>query len=176
MKKIYYSLIILITFLSLYFESAYGMLLYQPKTKNLYKEQANAIAVFNNEGAFTYITNSDVDLMAQTVFAESNCEPYEGKVAVASVILNRLKAKNFPNTVEKVIKQKGAFSCVKNGKIDVVADNSCYRAVLDAIKGYDPTHSALFYYNPKIATCKWMKNVKKTNSKKIGHHIFFVVK
>lgn len=142
---------------------------------DLYKEQISAVQVFSLSDRNVYITDDDVYLMAQIVYAESRSEPYEGKVAVASVILNRLKSPGFPKSVEDVIKQKGAFSCLKNGKIDMVPDQVSYSAVLDALKGNDPTNNAVFFYNPKIATSTWMKNISKTNVKPIGNHVFFVV-
>ncbi|AWI07281.1 cell wall hydrolase [Clostridium drakei] len=141
----------------------------------LFKEQDQIVEVFNYSGRKLYVTQKDIHLMAQVVYAESNCEPFEGKVAVASVILNRLRYPEFPKTVEEVITQKSAFSCVKNGSIDVVPDESSYKAVLQALKGNDPTGQAVFFYNPKIATCKWMKGINKKNVKTIGNHVFFVV-
>jgi N-acetylmuramoyl-L-alanine amidase len=150
-------------------------LLYDSKSKDLYKDESKAITVFSNTGNNIMLSQSDIDLMAKVVFAESNLEPYDGKVGVASVILNRLKDSQFPNTIKEVIMQKSAFSCVKNGDISVSANDTCYRAVLDAIKGEDPTGKAMFFYNPKVATSKWMFNVKKINIKKIGQHVFFNV-
>jgi N-acetylmuramoyl-L-alanine amidase len=140
----------------------------------LFKEQEQIVEVFNYSGKKVYITQKDIHLMAQVVYAESNCEPFEGKVAVASVILNRLKYPEFPKSVEEVITQKGAFSCVRNGSIDVIPDESSYNAVFKALKGDDPTSQAVFFYNPRIATCKWMKNIDKKNVKTIGNHVFFV--
>ncbi|NMM62187.1 cell wall hydrolase [Clostridium sp. P21] len=140
----------------------------------LFKEQDQIVEVFNYSGRKVYVTQKDIHLMAQVVYAESNCEPFEGKVAVASVILNRLKYPEFPKTVEEVITQRSAFSCVRNGCIDVVPDESSYKAVLQALKGDDPTGQAVFFYNPKIATCKWMKSINKKNVKTIGNHVFFV--
>lgn len=142
--------------------------------KILYREQKEPISVFNHKNEKIYLSDNDLYLMAQVVYAESIGEPYEGKVAVASVIINRLKDRSFPMTVEGVIKQKSAFSCVRNGKIGVVPNKDCFNAVLDALNGTDPTSEALFYYNPEIATCNWMKNVKKSNMKTIGNHVFFV--
>ena len=142
----------------------------------LYKEKIEAVEVFQPISTDTYVTEDEVYLMAQTVFAESRSESFEGKVAVASVILNRTKNSSFPHTIEGVIKQKDAFSCVINGKIDVVPDESCYTAVLSALKGNDPTSKAVFYYNPKFATSTWMINVGKSNAKTIGNHVFFYAK
>ncbi|MCM8710729.1 cell wall hydrolase [Clostridium sp. SYSU_GA19001] len=143
---------------------------------DLYNEQISAVQVFNVSDKTIYITDDDVYLMAQIVYAESRSEPYDGKVAVASVILNRLKSPDFPKTIEGIIKQKNAFSCLKNGEIHVVPDKASYAAVLDALKGKDPTNKAVFFYNPKISTSTWMKKVNKTNIKSIGNHVFFAVK
>lgn len=140
----------------------------------LFNQEYDVVQVFNSNNGKVYVSDKDVYLMSQIVYAESRSEPYEGKVAVASVILNRVRNPKFPNTVEGVIKQKNAFSCVKNGKINVVPDEESYRAVLDALKGVDPTDRAVFFYNPKIATSSWMKNVEKQNVKPIGNHVFFI--
>lgn len=131
--------------------------------------------VFSYKNNKIILDDDDIYLMAQVVFAESRAEPYQGKVAVASVILNRLLHPGFPKSVEGIIKQRGAFSCVKNGKLTVIPTEECYDAVYEALKGKDPTGAAVFFYNPRIATSKWMKNVRKSNVKPIGNHVFFVV-
>ena len=133
------------------------------------------LEVFNHATQQLYITGEDIDLMAKLVSAESIGEPYAGKIAVASVVLNRTINPHFPNTIEEVIFQKNAFSCVKNNKINATANQDCYNAVYDAIKGADPTNDALFFYNPTIATCNWMKETHKINQKTIGHHTFFKI-
>lgn len=143
---------------------------------DLFLDANEVIEVFNSSNIKIYLTKSDVNLMAKVVFAESKGEPYEGKIAVASVILNRVTSPKFPDTVEGVIKQKNAFSCVRHGEISVVPDSDSYNAVKEAIKGNDPTGDALYFYNPKIATCSWMKGVEKCNIKNIGQHQFFNVK
>lgn len=142
-------------------------------SSSLYDEQQEVVQVFNNEAGKIYLTNKDIYLMSQIVYAESKGEPYDGKVAVASVILNRTLNPGFPKTVEEVITQNNAFSCVVDGKISVDPDEDCKKAVLDAIKGIDPTDRAIFFYNPKTATSKWMKNVEKVSMKTIGNHVFF---
>ncbi len=133
----------------------------------------NNIEVFNQHGSQLQITKADIELMAKLVYCESRGEPFEGKVAVASVVLNRVMNTKFPNTISDVIFQKNAFSCVSNGKIVAQPNESCYDAVYEAIRGKDPTNEALFFYNPTIATCSWMKETSKKDSKKIGNHTFF---
>ncbi|WP_459479896.1 cell wall hydrolase [Clostridium saccharoperbutylacetonicum] len=140
------------------------------------QKNEEVLQVFNHNSQQLYITGEDIELMAKLVFAESGGEPYNGKVAVASVVLNRTIDPHFPNTIKEVIFQKNAFSCVKNGKINAIADQDCYNAVYDAIKGADPTNDALFFYNPVTATCNWMKETQKMNEMTIGHHTFFKIK
>jgi N-acetylmuramoyl-L-alanine amidase len=152
------------------------------EAKDLYKDQIKAVAVFNQSNDSLYVTDEDVYLMSQVVYAESCGEPYTGKLAVASVILNRTSEGSFPKSISGVINQKNAFSCVRNGKVihngklDFIPDSASYSAVLEALKGNDPTNKAVFFYNPEIATSQWMKDIKKDNIKTIGNHVFFVVK
>lgn len=141
---------------------------------NMPKEKV--VEVFNHNDNMIYLTEDDVNLMAKIVYAESKGEPYEGKVAVASVILNRVLSPGFPNSISEVIFQPNAFSCVVNGEISVTPTEECYNAVYDAIKGNDPTNEALFFYNPSIATCSWMQGIEKTDSRAIGQHLFFKTK
>jgi len=151
------------------------------KDKNLYNERIEAVAVFNGSNSSIYVTDDDIYLMSQVVYAESCGEPASGKLAVASVILNRARHGAFPKSISGVINQKNAFSCVKDGKVihngkpNIIPDSASYTAVLDALKGNDPTDKAVFFYNPEISTSKWMKDIKKTNIKTIGNHVFFVV-
>lgn len=133
----------------------------------------NDIEVFNQNGSQLKISKADIELMAKLVYCESRGEPFQGKIAVASVVLNRVMNSKFPNTISGVIFQKNAFSCVSNGQIIAEPNEDCYNAVYEAIRGKDPTNEALFFYNPSIATCSWMKNTSKKDSKKIGNHTFF---
>ncbi|WP_242948271.1 cell wall hydrolase [Caldicoprobacter faecalis] len=103
---------------------------------------------------------------------EARGEPYTGKVAVAAVIMNRLKSPLFPNTLKEVIMQPYAFTCVQGGQIYLTPDVECYRAALDAVMGYDPTGGCLFYYNPRTATSRWMKERKAASRIVIGNHVF----
>lgn len=136
-------------------------------------QEEEVVQVFNRGQVNLYVTQSQLDLLANLVYAESRGEPFEGKVAVASVVLNRVLSPKFPNTIEEVIFQPNAFSCVKNKKIVANPDESCYKAVYDALSGVDPSNQALFYYNPEIATCNWMKKTEKYDTCHIGHHVFF---
>lgn len=118
------------------------------------------------------IISADHRLLAKLVYAEARGEPYKGQVAVAAVVLNRVRSASFPNTVSGVVYQQNAFTCVNNGSINSTPDSSCIRAALDALNGWDPTGGCLYYYNPKTAVDGWIRT--RTVKTVIGNHSFAV--
>lgn len=112
----------------------------------------------------------DMKLMANAVHGEARGEPYIGQVAVAAVILNRVKSPNFPNTVSGVIFQPGAFTAVADGQIWLQPNETSMRAVQEAVNGSDPTGGCLYYFNPDTATSAWIWS--RPQVKTIGKHIF----
>lgn len=116
------------------------------------------------------MSENDIRLMANAVYGEARGEPYEGQVAVAAVILNRVKSPNFPDTVSGVIFQPGAFTAVADGQIWLTPNETARKAVIDAINGWDPTGGCLYYFNPATATSKWIWT--RPQVKQIGKHIF----
>lgn len=115
-------------------------------------------------------SDKDIQLMANAVHGEARGEPYEGKVAVAAVIINRTKSPSWPNTPAGVIFEPGAFTAVADGQIWLTPNAEAKRAVQDAISGWDPTNGAVYYFNPNTATSKWIWS--RPQIKKIGDHIF----
>ncbi len=117
-------------------------------------------------------SNSDVYLLAKCVYAEARGEPYVGQVAVAAVILNRVKDPNFPNTISGVIYQPWAFTAVNDGQIKLEPNETAYQAARDAMNGWDPTYGCIYYYNPVVATNKWILTRQIVVT--IGKHVFAV--
>lgn len=115
-------------------------------------------------------SENDINLLAQAVYGESRGEPYQGQVAVAAVILNRLESSSFPNTVSDVIFEPLAFTAVADGQIWLEPNETAKKAVIDAINGMDPSENATYYFNPETATSKWIWS--RPQIKKIGKHIF----
>ncbi len=102
-------------------------------------------------------TNSnDLNLLSRLVYGEARGEPYKGQVAVAAVVLNRVKSSSFPNTVSGVIYQKGAFDVVSDGQINMTPNDTAKKAAQDALNGWDPANGAIYYFNPSTATSKWI--------------------
>ena len=115
-------------------------------------------------------SSSDLNLLARAVYGEGRGEPYEGQVAIAAVILNRVSDSRFPKTVAGVIYQAGAFDVVSDGQINLSPDNTAYQAARDALNGWDPTYGCVYYYNPATATNKWIKSLPIVI--RIGKHVF----
>ncbi len=122
-------------------------------------------------GGSTY-TSSDLYLLAKTIYAEGRGEPYAGQVAIGAVILNRVRNSSFPNSVSGVVYQKGAFTAVSDGQINLSPDNTAMSAAQDAINGWDPTGGAIYYYNPAVATSAWIFSRKTVTV--IGKHVFAI--
>ncbi|HIU07798.1 MAG TPA: spore cortex-lytic enzyme [Candidatus Limiplasma pullistercoris] len=115
---------------------------------------------------------SETYLLGRLVHGEARGEPYVGKVAVAAVVLNRVKSPSFPNTISGVIYQSGAFDAVADGQINLTPDEDSLRAARDALNGWDPTGGCLYYYNPATATNGWIWS--RTVQLSIGKHNFAI--
>ncbi|MBB6445259.1 cell wall hydrolase [Bacillus benzoevorans] len=120
------------------------------------------------------ISEADKDLMARLVSAEAKGEPYAGKVAVATVILNRLSSPDFPNSIREIIFQvEGghyAFTPVQNGAIYNAADAASKKAVNEALGFWGQGNGSVYFYNPNTSTSKWIFSREVTV--RIGNHVF----
>lgn len=98
-------------------------------------------------------SEDELDLLARLITAEAQGEPYETKVAVGAVVMNRVKSSQFPNTIKEVIYHNIdgyiQFTPVANGWIKKPAQADCIKAAKEAINGADPTNGALFFYSNK---------------------------
>lgn len=115
-------------------------------------------------------SSGNLYLLARLVHGEARGEVYKGKVAVAAVVLNRVRSSSFPNTIAGVIYQSGAFDAVSDGQINLEPDQESINAARDAMNGWDPTNGCLYYYNPATATSKWM--LSRPVLLRIGRHSF----
>ncbi len=109
-------------------------------------------------------------ILAQLISGEARGEPYIGQVAVGAVVLNRVEHPSFPNTIPGVIFQPGAFTAVLDGQMFRQPNSTSIRAAVDALSGWDPTGGALYYYNPRRTTNRWIWG--RPVIKVIGKHRF----
>ncbi len=122
--------------------------------------------------SLTSQNSNDLYLLAKCVYAEARGEPYEGQVAVAAVVLNRVEDPNFPNTIYGVVYQPWAFTAVYDGQINYEPNATAYQAAQDALNGWDPTYGCIYYYNPATATSQWIFSRQIVVT--IGKHVFAV--
>jgi len=102
-------------------------------------------------------TGQELDLLARMIAAEAGSEPYQGKVAVGAVIVNRVRSAKFPDTLTGVMYQRGQFEPVTNGwlwRATVTQDDRA--AAQAAIRGEDPTNGALYFFAFKKVTNGWL--------------------
>ncbi len=107
-------------------------------------------------------------LLANLIYCEAGGEPYEGKLAVGSVVMNRVLSSVYPNSVTGVIYQRKQFSPVASGRLALAlsvnkANADCYRAADEAMSGITNVGNCLFFRTP-------IPGLTGTN---IGGHVFY---
>lgn len=109
---------------------------------------------------------SDQYLLGAIIQCEADGESYEGKLAVGSVILNRVKSSYFPNTVSGVIYQSGQFSPVASGRfayrLEAGVNETCMKVAKEVLDGKITTKSLFFRRNNGII-----------QGTVIGNHVFY---
>ncbi len=139
------------------------------------KKTLEAMGIFNSSSSSSSsnssnVSSSNLNLLSRVVYGEARGESYTGQVAVAAVVLNRVKSSSFPNTISGVVYQSGAFDCVSDGQINLAPNETAKKAAQDALNGWDPTYGAIYYFNPATATNKWIWSRPMTVT--IGKHRF----
>lgn len=116
------------------------------------------------------LTAQEVEWLAQMIHAEARGEPYLGQVAVGAVIINRMLSPQFPNSLRGVLFQRNAFQPIQNGSFYMTPNESARKAALEALNGHDPTGGALFFFNPRQSTDRFMHS--RPAKVTIGRHRF----
>lgn len=118
------------------------------------------------------IDDEELDLLARLVSAEAKGEPFEGQVAVANVVLNRVNSDKWPDTITEVIFEPKQFSPVDNGAIYDEPTKQSLNAVLVALEGEQVVPKEVdCFANYKIDFSSWAYYYNQ-----IGNHIFWVSK
>lgn len=107
-------------------------------------------------------------LLANLIYCEAGSEPYEGKVAVGAVVINRVLSSVYPDTVVGVIYQNKQFSPVASGRLalalaDGKATASCFQAADEAMSGYSNVGNCVYFRTP-------LPGLSGTT---IGGHVFY---
>ncbi len=110
----------------------------------------------------------DRKLLANIIYCEAGGEPYEGKLAVGAVVINRVLSGKFPDTVKGVIYQKSQFSPVASGRYALAlasdkANAACYQAADEAMLGVTNVGACVFFRTP----------IPGLTGINIGGHVFY---
>lgn len=129
--------------------------------------QAAANATWRTIGDVTF-TEADRKLLANIIYCEAGSEPYAGKLAVGSVVINRVLSSKFPDSVTGVVYQKNQFTPAKSGRLELAlasdkATQSCYQAADEAMQGMTNVGTCVYFRRP----------VSGLTGITIGNHIFY---
>lgn len=129
--------------------------------------QAAANAKWRDISEVTF-ADGDRYLLANLIYCEAGGEPYQGKLAVGSVVINRVLSSKYPSTVTGVIYAKGQFSPVKSGRLDLALANNkatpqCYQAADEAMAGITNVGNCVYFRTP----------IPGLTGIQIGGHIFY---
>ncbi len=142
-------------------------------TVNLTKP--NVIVPDNLIGTRSY-TDDEIYWLSKIIHAESQGEPMRGKIAVGNVVLNRVKSKEYPNTIYGVIFDKThgvQFSPVLDGSIYQTPLGDSIIAAKRALEGENVVGECLFFLNPVSAESQWISN-NRTHYTTIHNHAFYL--
>lgn len=126
-------------------------------------------------GSMTEPDLDDLQLLARLVTIEAGNEPYQGQVAVAAVVLNRVRHRQFPGSVRAVIFAPGQFPAAAQMIHRVKPRSTAVQAAREALAGRDPSKGALFFYNPQHHPCNEGQRdffCSLDVTARIGHHVF----
>ena len=138
----------------------------------LAKQIAERLAMTKEDTSGSYAASADeLTWLAATIQAEADGESYTGKLAVGSVIMNRVKSSAFPSTVVGVITQNMQFASYRSGKVELIISNgpnsTCIRAAQEVLDGAR-VGDYLFFM-----TRYWADYYGIAEYEMIGNHAFF---
>ena len=126
-------------------------------------------------GSTSSYTESELYWLSRIIEAEAGGEPYRGKLAVGTVVMNRVKSTSYPNTIYGVIfdrKYGVQFTPAYNGMIYKTPSASSIAAAKEVLNGYRVSGNIQFFLNPALASSKWFDQ-NLTYVMTIGNHRFY---
>lgn len=139
----------------------------QKLAEEIAMSQAAANAAWRDISEVTF-AEGDRYLLANLIYCEAGGEPYEGKLAVGSVVINRVLSSKYPDTVVGVIYQNKQFSPVASGRLDLalatnMATQACYQAADEAMSGVTNVGTCVYFRTP----------IEGLSGINIGGHVFY---
>jgi spore germination cell wall hydrolase CwlJ-like protein len=148
----------------------------KPPSYTQYGSETGAVFGDLNNTVVGKISYNDYLVLARLISAEARGEPYSGQVAVGATVLNRVRNKQFPNTIPGVVFQVVdgyyQYSPVLDGQINLPPSPSAKKAAWAALAGSDPTQGALHFFNPSKTKDRWVHSRQVV--KRIGGHLFAI--
>lgn len=144
----------------------------RPVNETVVALPVNANPAPDDETVLSLYSPEEIDLFVRVVNAESYGEPFEGKVAVAAVILNRVRSTRFPDSITDVLMAPNQFGVIRNGQANRKLHPDSHSAVIRALNGEDPSGGALYFTNlTKTPNRGFWSRLEVTA--RIGNHTFF---
>lgn len=118
------------------------------------------------------LSEESADMLMKIAMAEAGGEDLTGKALVMNVVVNRIRDKEFPDTVEGVIFQPGQFSPISDGRYyDMVPDEDCHKALYMVVNGWDESQGAT-YFRTNVSGETWHSEALQKLFTH-GNHTFF---
>ncbi len=140
-------------------------------------DQKNRIASINSkQSTADKYDPDDLYWLSRIISAESRGEPLNGKIAVGNVVLNRVKDKDFPDTIYDVIfddRWGGQFEPVRNGTVYMEPTEESIEAAKLCLDGVNVIGECLYFIAPAIAQNFWVPNNREFHMN-IGCHDFYL--
>ncbi len=128
---------------------------------------------------------SEIKCLATAIYFEARGEPERGQLAVAQVVLNRVKNPAYPNTIcgvvyqNKNMRRRCQFSFACDGRLDRITDATSWKEADDLAHQVIANASTMFladvgtstHYHATYVRPRWARHMKKMD--KIGRHIFY---
>jgi len=127
------------------------------------------------ESGDTYYDTEELYWLSRIIHAESQGEPFTGKLAVGTVILNRVDDPQFPNTIYGVIfdnRNGTQFTPTANGAIYQTPGDDSVMAAKICLENTRLSEEILYFLNRRIASSFWIvENCRFVME--IGGHSFY---
>ncbi len=144
------------------------------------EERAKEETAIKQQEAVDY-SRDELKLLACLVHAEAGNQSYEGKLAVANIVLNRIKSSKYPDSMKAVIYQSGQFSVARSGSLEKQLNNYenygswsqklSIKAARAALSGSNNIGSRLYFHSYRSAVRKGYH--KRDSAVKIDDQLFW---
>ena len=122
----------------------------------------------------TFYNENDLYWLARIIHSEADGQPFDGKIAVGNVVMNRVRSKDYPDNIHDVIfdtKYGVQFAPANNDTIYDDPDEESIEAAKKVLDGYTLSDKILYFVNHNLSSSQWFYT--RTFVFKIGDHTFY---